>query len=223
VVGIGGGAAKDNITGGKGADVMAGGLGQDTINAGQGRDVIKVASNSDANATSNDSFTGAADVVNGFTLLSAISTGADFSSVTNFQGASAGGANASMLSIDLTKDDSNPSTTGTGLAVAIKNDGSGTGQAAGVTYTVTNGILTLSGAGASTVDTLGEWLTEAAAVAATNGETLAFVFGGDTYVFAQNANQDVLVQLVGVQASSLVLASNSTTASAGALLIGDGL
>ncbi len=73
------------------------------------------------------------------------------------------------------------------------------------------------------MDTLAEWLTEAAAVAATAGDTLGFVFGGHTYVFAQNGAQDVLVQLVGVSATSLVLAAVGTAASAGAVIIGDSL
>ena len=48
--------------------------------------------------------------------------------------------------------------------IAVEANGTGAGSAAGVTYTVTSGILTLSGAGASGVDTLGEWLTEANAM-----------------------------------------------------------
>ncbi len=85
-----------------------------------------------------------------------------------------------------------------------------------------NGILTLAGTGASTVDTLAEWLTEAAAVAATAGDVLAFQFGSDTYVFAQNGTADVFVQLVGVTGvTSLVEVSNSTTAAANAILYAD--
>ncbi|TCS98797.1 S-layer protein [Tepidimonas ignava] len=217
-----GGAAKDNINGGKGNDVITGGLGQDTIQLGQGRDVVKIASNSDSNVATSDSHTGTFDIITGFNLLGAITTATNLSSVANFQSATAGGANANMLVIDFEQDDGGPGN-GTDLPVVIKVNGTGSGQAAGVTYTVTNGILTLSGTGASAVDTLGEWLAEAAAVAATNGEVLAFVFGGDTYVFGQNGAQDILVQLVGVQASALALAAASATYAAGTLLIGDSL
>lgn len=218
-----GNAAKDTISGGAGADIITGGLGQDTIQLGAGRDVVKVASNSDANVLTSDSTTATPDIVTSFGLVStAITTATDLSTVANFQTATAGGANANMLVLDLTADDAGAGT-GTNLPVAIEANGTGTGQAAGVTYTVTNGILTLSGTGAAAVDTLAEWLTEAAAVSATAGETVGFVFGGDTYVFAQNGAQDVLVQLVGVQATSLVLASAAVTASAGALIIGDSL
>lgn len=217
-----GNAAKDNISGGAGADIVAGGAGQDTINVGNGRDVIRVGANSDAQVAASESTTAAADVVNGFVLSSAITTATNLSSASNFQGSTAGGANLAMLSIDLTADDA-VGTNGTNLAVAIEANGTGAGQAAGVTYTVTSGILTLTGSGAASVDTLAEWLTEAAAVSATAGETIAFVFGSDTYVFAQNGAQDALVQLVGVSAGSLVLAGAATTASAGAVIIGDSL
>jgi S-layer protein len=219
-----GAAAKDNITGGLGADVVRGGLGQDTVNVGSGRDIIKIVSDADTSATAySESTTAAADIVNGFVLSTAIATGTDLSTAANFRASSAGGANNAMLSIDLNSDDAGVGA-GINLAVAIEaNATSLAGQAAGVNYTVTNGMLTLSGSGASNVDTLAEWLTEAAAVAATAGETIGFVFGSDTYVFAQNAAVDVLVQLVGVSASSLVLAGVGTTASAGAVIIGDGL
>ena len=93
---------------------------------------------------------------------------------------------------------------------------------AGVTYTVKNGILTLSGAAASSIDTLGEWQTEAAAVAATVGDILAFEFSGNTYVFAENGAADVFIGLVGVTGSTaLVETSSSTTAAIGSILYSD--
>ncbi len=218
-----GNASKDTIIGGAGGDIMSGGTGQDNITAGVGHDVIKVASNLDTTVgVFSDSTTAAADAVTGFTLTSAITAAANFSTAANFVGSTVGGANASLLSIDFTDDDG-AGTNGTNLAVAIEANGTGAGQAAGVTYTVTNGVLTLSGTGASSVDTLGEWLTEAAAVSATNGEVVAFQFGADTYVFGQHGAQDVLVQLVGVAATGLVLAGAATTAAAGSVLIGDSL
>lgn len=217
-----GNAAKDTITGGVGADTVKGGLGQDTINVGAGRDVVRVVSDADATAGAySESTTAAADVINGYVLSSAIAA-VDLSSLANFKAATAGGANLAMLSIDLNSDDGGGGA-GTNLAVAIEADGTGAGQAAGVTYTVKTGILTLSGTGASNVTTLAGWLTEAAAVSATAGETVGFVFGADTYVFSQNAAVDSLVQLVGVSGTSVVLASNATTAAVGAVIIGDSL
>ena len=218
-----GNVGKDVITGNAGSDIISGGQNQDTVTVGNGHDVVRIASNLDVTAGAfNDSTTAAADIINGFTLTSAITTAADFSSATLFQASTAGGANASLLSLDFTADDAGAGA-GTNVVVAIEADATGSGQAAGVTYTVTDGVLTLSGTGASSVDTLGEWLTEAAAVSATNGEVVAFQFGSDTYVFGQNGTQDVLVQLVGVSASHLVLASGATTALAGSVVIGDSL
>jgi hypothetical protein len=104
---------------------------------------------------------------------------------------------------------------------AVEINSTAAGVAAGVTYTVTNGIMALSGIGAGTVDTIGEWLAEAAAVAATAGDVLGFVFAGDTYVFAENGGADVLVQLTGVAATSLVEVTATTTATAGAVLFAD--
>lgn len=218
-----GNASKDTITGGAGADIVKGGLGQDTINVGNGHDVIRVVSDADTTGGAySESTTAAADIVNGFVLSTAIATATDLSSAANFRAATAGGANLALLAIDLNSDDGGAGA-GTNLAVAIEANGTAAGQAAGTTYTVTSGILSLSGSGAANVNTLAAWLTEAAAVSATNGETIGFVFGGDTYVFSQNAAVDSLVQLVGVSAGSLVLATNATTASAGAVIIGDSM
>lgn len=216
-----GNASKDNITGGAGNDLINGGTSQDTITVGVGRDIVQIVNNDDD--TAGDiigSGTAAADIVNGFTLVDAAISAVDFSSNANFQGSTAGGANLSLLNLDVTADDAGVGA-GTNLALAVEANGTGAGQSAGVTYTVSNGILSLSGAGASTVDTLGEWLTEVAAVAATAGDVLGFRFGSDTYVFAQNGTADVLVQLVGIAGTSLVEVSNSTTASAGAILFAD--
>lgn len=215
-----GGAAKDIITGGLGADVLAGGIGADTIIAGTGRDTIQVLSSSDTTAPGvSESTTAASDSVSSFKLATSAIAAANYSSLANFTAAVSGGADLSLLSINLTADGDGA---GINLVVAVEGNGTGSGQATGVTYTVASGLLTLSGAGASAVDTLAEWLTEAAAVSATAGETVAFNFGNDTYVFSQNSASDVLVQLVGVTGSSLVLASASTTAAAGAIIIADG-
>ncbi|WP_305857627.1 DUF4214 domain-containing protein [Balneatrix alpica] len=185
-----GNAGIDTITGGAGADILKGGANADVINVGNGRDAVLVDS---FKGVSVDSGTALFDSVNGFVMGSAFTTATNISTVANFQAASVGGANATVLGIDMDQDGAN-----TDQGITVEANGTGAGQAAGVTYTVTNGILTLSGAGASTVDTLGEWLTEAAAVAATDGEILAFEFGSDTYVFGQNGAQDVLIKLVGV-------------------------
>ncbi|MDO8272459.1 MAG: hypothetical protein Q7U82_11185, partial [Gammaproteobacteria bacterium] len=212
---LSGAAAKDTINGGAGADVVSGGLGVDTITVGEGRDIVVV--NSTA-GTSTDSGTAAFDSVTGFKVSEVISTAVDLSSNALFQAATAGGVNASLLNLDL-----DPAAGDQAIAIEATAT-TLAGQAVGVTYSVSSrGILTLSGTGASAVDTLAEWLTEASAVAATLGDILAFEFGGDTYVFAENAAQDVLVKLVGVTgATGLVEVSGATTATvAGAILYAD--
>lgn len=220
---ITGGDGADAINSGAGNDVITGGNAADVINVGEGRDVVNVASNSDANTDTNSSSTTDFDAVSGFSLSAAITTATNLSTIANFQAATAGGTSVSLLNIDLTEDDGGAGT-GQNLALSVEGDSTGAAQAAGATYDVTDGILTLSGAGAAAVDTLAEWLTEAAAVAATDGEALAFEFDGDTYVFAQNAGQDVLVQLVGVTgAAALTVVGNATTTVANTILIGDGI
>ncbi len=91
-----------------------------------------------------------------------------------------------------------------------------------ITATVTTGIITLGGADAGLVDTLGEWKLVFEAVDADNtAEVAAFVYGGNTYVItdaasgagADSAND--IIQLTGVtDATKLV-----TTAAAGGILI----
>lgn len=215
-----GNAAKDTIDGGAGGDIITGGAGVDAITTGLGRDIIKFVSDKDAagGAPATDSGTAAFDTITGFNVAASAIAGADLSTDAKIIASSAGGANMSTLSFDLEADASVP----TDQAITVEANSTGAGVVAGVTYTVKNGILTLSGAAASSIDTLGEWQTEAAAVAATAGDILAFEFSGNTYIFAENGAADVFVSLVGVTgATSLVETSNATTAAIGAILYAD--
>ena len=67
-------------------------------------------------------------------------------------------------------------------------------------------MLTLQGAGASAVDTIGEWVAEAAAAAGNGNDdaVVVFEFGGDTYVF-QDSAADQLVLLDGVTGVAAVV------------------
>lgn len=199
-----GNSAIDTIDGGKGNDFVAGAGGADSIIVGQGNDLIGVGG---TDGTGSSSSTAAADSVTGFKLGGAFTTATNLSTGANwFANAKASvGADVSALAIDLTDN------LAADQGIAVEANGTGAGQAAGVTYKVASGILTLSGAGASSVDTLGEWLTEAAAVAATNGDILAFEFGGDSYVFAQNGSADVLVKLVGVTGAAALAEGGATS------------
>jgi len=197
-------AGNDVIGGGAGNDQITGGTGQDTITLGGGRDVVTFAAG--------DSTTATPDTVNGFGVttvaIDSAGTGVavDLDTAAEFIAATAGGAEADLLNL-----------AGAGT---LEADATGAGQAAGVNYTVSKGILTLSGAGASAVDTLGEWLTEVSAIATQNTETLAFEFGGDTYVF-QDGNTDILVKLAGVTGvAGLAVADASTDAPVNYILIG---
>jgi len=214
-----GNAAKDTIIGGAGNDAISGGTGQDMLTGGEGRDAF--AFNSDTNgvgADVTDSSTATADVIKDFSVTTEALTAASIANVGAFQGGAFGGAAADILSLDM--DD----TTGGG-DVSINVEGNVTnaaGQAAGVTVTVKDGILTVGGAGASNVDTIGEWLVEARAVAATAGDVLAFEFGGDTYIYGENGDADLFIELDGVTGvKSLVEISGATTASANSILFSD--
>ncbi len=208
---IDGAGGVDTLDGGAGNDRITGGTGADNITVGAGRDTIAIFTNSDAQVLSSDSTTAAFDTVTGFVLAGAVTTAADLSSEANFRASTAIGANVSALYIDATADDAGAGT-GSNLALSVVADATGNGQAAGVTFTVSKGIITLGGSGASGVDTLGEWLTEVQAVASTAGKMLAFEFGGSTYVFGENGAYDVLTKLDGITgAGALVELSNATT------------
>lgn len=79
------------------------------------------------------------------------------------------------------------------------------------------GVLTLAGTDKGLVDTLAEWLVVANLAAESANETVAFEFGGKTYVFQQvtpaNVDDDVLVELTGVTGvTGVVLAGGGVAA-----------
>lgn len=177
-----GGAGDDIISAGAGNDRVTGELGQDSITLGAGRDEVTFVAGQSTSA-SPDTVTDfhVTTVAISATDANAIATQADFVATAN---AAVGGAEVDVLNFG-------------GATVEADTVAPATGVAVGVNYSVLNGILTLSGSGASAVDTLGEWLVEASAVASTGTETLAFQFGGSTYVFSNGAT-DTLVALSGV-------------------------
>lgn len=197
-----GSVSIDTITGGAGNDTLAGAGGADIINVGEGRDIVVIGAT--------DSTTAAFDSINGFTL--ATKTTAGFTDQATFLAAgTTGGSNVSILDI-----------TAGAAAVSIKgNATAAAGQHAGVTFTIKDGILTLGGTGASTVDTLGEWLTEAnSALGGTAGASIAFEFGSDTYVYTENSLTDILVKLVGVTGADALVNGYTTAAVDNTILIG---
>ena len=229
---INGGSGVDTITGTSLADVITGGAGADVLTGGSGVDAYVVASNKGTGAAT-DSSTAAFDVIKGFGKTSASWTGsADNDTVAEFQATAVGGASADVLDINLSNVGgaaatlaveadvaSSVSTTGGSLAATVKTAISGAGD---VTVAVSKGIMTLSSTTATDVDTLAEYLLAAAAISATDGETIGFQFDGNTYVFTQNGTADVLVQLEAVTsvAGLTLLANSGTLGGTGYVVIG---
>ena len=68
---------------------------------------------------------------------------------------------------------------------------------ANVTYSVSNGIVTLGGTGASGIDTLGEWVDEVEDIVTSAHQVAAFEFNGNTYVYMEDGT-DAVIELTGV-------------------------
>jgi S-layer protein len=170
-VAITGGAGNDVLTGNAAKDIIIGGAGADNINGGVGI----------------DNLTGGA--------------GQDIFTVTATQAGITGQEKITDFMIGLTGD-----TLATGVTTLVGNQTdtdvtAAVGGAVNVTATVVNGLITIGGADAALVDTIGEFkaIFELIDTAAT-ADTAAFVFGGNTYVVTDNAadvTQDI-VQLAGV-------------------------
>jgi len=232
-----GGRGADSITGGAGNDNLTGQLGADTVTGGTGRDVFVVASDKAVGGVSHSpAATTGFDTITDFRLAEASWTAAaGLDEVTEVQAsANAGGASLDILDIQLAdtggtaatlsvegNSASSVSTTVGSLAETVKTAIGATGT---VTTAVTDGLLTVSSTVATDIDSLAKWLNAAAAVAATDGETLAFVFDGSTYVFTQNGSQDLLVKLDGITNATgvtlITAGSTALTGAAGRIVIG---
>jgi Ca2+-binding RTX toxin-like protein len=81
-----------------------------------------------------------------------------------------------------------------------------------VTADITNGIITVAGANAAEISTLAEWLAVARLMVTTDGRVGAFEFGGDTYVYQENAGGDLFIQLdnvIGITAVGITAAADT--------------
>lgn len=190
---VSGGDGADTMFGTDFGDIMIGGTGADVMTGGNGRDAFVVA----ASGSGTDSSTVAFDRIVDFTLATASWTGsAANDTVAEFQALAIGGAGTDILDINLD-----------GATLAIANNT--TGASGSVNYAVVNGIMTLTGT-SSDFNELSEVIAIAQLAAETAGETLAFEFAGNTYVFTQNGSHDVLVELTAVTGvDGLVLPGNS--------------
>jgi len=203
---INGDAGADTIFGTDFADTMDGGTGADVMTGGNGRDAYVVDADGidDAGVTGDERFSDSLaigrDQIIDFTLATASWTGsAANNTVAEFQALAIGGLGADILDINLTGVTVAIEADAADVASTVDNAGASGGGAAGtVTAAVLNGILSISSTTATDFDTLAEVVAAAELVAATDGETLGFEFGGSTYVFTQNGDHDILVELTAV-------------------------
>lgn len=224
-------AFGEKITGGAKADVINGGAGADDVTGNGGRDsfTFAVADSGRTAAT--------VDQISDFGKVTVAATAAEvgaMNTVANFQAAATakGGDNADVLDL-------------TGGTIASAGTVLGSANVAGSTLiddlegidatsleftgkeinlSVTKGLVTLSGADKALVDTLAEWVVVANKAAETANESVAFEFGGNTYVFQQvtaaGVADDFLVELTGVTGvTGVVLAGGAVAAAAGDIFI----
>lgn len=219
---ITGGAKADTITGGAGADDMTGNGGRDAFiqNAG-------------------DSGTTAAtiDQISDFGKVTVAATAAEVTAMTNqaaFQATATarGGDNADVINF---AEDHNGVTAGTGITVASNISTFTTGVLAAleavdgtsteftgkdISLNTAKGLLTLSGADKAMVDTLAEWVAVANLAAETDGETLAFEFNGNTYVYQQTLAGESMVELTGTTGvTGVVLVGGAVAAAVGDIFV----
>lgn len=182
---VNGNGGADTLFGTDFADTVDGGTGADVMTGGNGRDGFVVASDSidDVEAGGapaqvderfTDSSTLARDQIIDFTLATAGWTGsAANDTVAEFQALAIGGSAADILDINLA---------GVTLVKATGGGVNANGVLQGVTGTLTDAVTLASGATAADSD----------------GEAVVFEHGGNSYVFVQNGDYDILVELTAV-------------------------
>lgn len=193
----GSGADKVTLDAGSGAAVVSTGAGSDTISvtttgtsagdatitAGAGKDTISITAANVSVATNSSAI-----VVN---VGAGDSTVAEYDSITGFD---LGTAALGSSTIDFA---------GTATVAANQSAASVTGfTSAELTYSISNGVLTFAGSNAATItnDTVFGLLD---GLVTADTSTVAYVSGGNTYVFNENSGGDSLVELVGVSATSV--------------------
>ncbi|GGY08052.1 DUF4214 domain-containing protein [Massilia dura] len=208
-------SAAVSITGGAGNDTLTGSVAIDTINGGAGNDTIGGLAGADVlnGGEGNDTITGGA----GIDTL----TGGEGADIFVFAAGDAGITGTERVtdfSIALGGDKLDLSTTTLVADVTASNITSAINGAVDLTATVKNGIITLGGADASLVDTIGELkLVFEALEAAGAADTAAIVWGGNTYVITDTVGgaANDIIQLVGVTGAT----SLSTTDAANSIWI----
>ncbi len=212
-------AFGEKITGGARADVITGGAGADDMTGNGGRDAFVQA------AAASGTTAATVDQISDFGKVTTAATAAEVTAMTGraeFQAAATarGGDNADVLQFAapvVATSVAAPQSAADDVAInaALEAlDGTQTEFAGKViNATITKGVLTVGGADAAMVDTLAEWVAVANVAAGANGETAAFQFNGNTYVFQQQAAGDELVELTGVTSvTGLVLVGGAVAA-----------
>ncbi len=205
---ITGGAGADTITGGAGADVLSGLGGKDTITGGAGADDITGGAKADViNLTETVAATDTVNIAAGDSVLGTVEI-PGYDVITGF---AAIGTDGDILKI------ANAATAVSLAATDVTGLTSETEVSTLTASTSSAGILTLTGSTAdkANVNTLAEWVAIAEAVSGavnitsdtTVYHTMAFEFGGSTYVFqsktvdaggSETFTTEAVVQLVGV-------------------------
>jgi hypothetical protein len=211
-----GGAGADTIVGNKGADVLKGGTGNDSISGGAGNDTIEGEGGA-------DTLTGGAGD-DEFDFAAGSSTEAAMDKITDYQAKAADTDNDKLDLVATTVE------ADIAAASAIDVKAATTETDTSVTAYVTNGIITLAGTEKANVDTLAEWIDVAELVATSDTannaadtySTVAFEFGGNTYILQEKSAQggdteatDLVVELTGVTGVTAI----DTTAASDTILI----
>ncbi len=186
VLGGAGGTGTGSLQGSGNADLIRGGAGADAIIGGGGADNLTGGGGDDVFTVSFSSTTAAND-----------STTTAFDTITDFSKAASASATSGF---DAIKFVDAASALTTSLAPNATNISSGTN------WTVSNGLLSFTGGTAIT--TLAGAVAIADVAAVGSGNVVAFVFGGDAYVFEQNSGNDALVKLAGIASIGSVNVSN---------------
>lgn len=225
-------AFGEKITGGAKGDIITGDAGADDMTGNGGRDAfVQGAGASGTTATT-------VDQISDFGKVTVAATGAevtgmgganDAAVIAAFQAAATarGGDNADLLafnavaatSVATAKSAADDAAINTALEALDLSDAT---QWAGkvVNATIAKGMLTVGGANAADIDTLAEWVAVANVAAETAGETVAFAFNGNTYVFQQQVAGDELVELTGTTGvTGVVLVGGAVAAAAGDIFI----
>jgi hypothetical protein len=205
------GAGADNISAGTGVDTINLGAGDDVVDAQTGADLITLGLGNDiVTLADQDSVEASMKKIADFGLMSnSYTASAATDTAAEVASTNVAGTEADILDVTDIAVVANKTATDTGVDI---------GGATDIQDVITNGILTLTGVGATAVDTLAEWIDQAEA-ALGNSEALAFVFDNNTYVATTEPGGAtvVVIELTGVIAVGLSQVDAASTALVGGM------